>query len=313
MFCIAAFIVLSILGIFSATNRQLAKEALDCVLRRVTFRPCNTGFDKKMKARIVGGLLTRSEPMAKFINKYFEVISWIFVVLLIASLVFGLRGLYLFYVTGSCNGLNNSGFCVFDPKGENNAISTLPANCNPTEQPTSGLTIQGVDLSTFMVFNPEASDPVVFIGCYECEYSRKAYPQMMQLVERYKPNFTFAHYPAKEKTGYLSQIAYCAYQQDPNRFWDLNAVLFAAPITDLQDEAWVKGKLTELGFDPGKLNACLFDPRTATVAQNQVNELNKTGLFGTPTVFIKGEPMVGPKPYRVYAIALKGVFFWLVK
>jgi hypothetical protein len=36
MFCIASFVVLSILGIFSASNRALAREALDCVLRRVT-------------------------------------------------------------------------------------------------------------------------------------------------------------------------------------------------------------------------------------------------------------------------------------
>ena len=48
MFCIVAFVVLGIMGIFSATNRGLAKEAFDCVLRRVTLRPCTTGFDQKM-------------------------------------------------------------------------------------------------------------------------------------------------------------------------------------------------------------------------------------------------------------------------
>ena len=56
MFCIISFVVLSILGIFSATNRALARESLDCVLRRVTLRPCNTGFDEKMKARILGSV-----------------------------------------------------------------------------------------------------------------------------------------------------------------------------------------------------------------------------------------------------------------
>ena len=71
MFCIVAFAVLSILGIFSATNRALAKEALDCVLRRVTLRPCNTGFDEKIKAKILGSVITRSEVAARFLNKYF--------------------------------------------------------------------------------------------------------------------------------------------------------------------------------------------------------------------------------------------------
>jgi len=31
----------------------------------------------------------------------------------------------------------------------------------------------------------------------------------------------------------------------------------------------------------------------------------KTGVYGTPTVFVNGEPIVGPKPYRVYERLLK--------
>src|SRR3989344_5162086 len=82
MICIIALVVFSIVGIFSATHRALAKEALDCVLRRVTFRPCNTGFDEKMKGMIVGRLLNRSVFAARFVKKYFEFISWGFIVLL---------------------------------------------------------------------------------------------------------------------------------------------------------------------------------------------------------------------------------------
>ena len=61
MFCIVAFIVLSIISIFSVSHRALAKEAFDCVFRRVTLRPCNTGFQEKMKAQITGKLLMKSE------------------------------------------------------------------------------------------------------------------------------------------------------------------------------------------------------------------------------------------------------------
>jgi len=39
--------------------------------------------------------------------------------------------------------------------------------------------------------------------------------------------------------------------------------------------------------------------------------VDKTGFYGTPTIFINGKAFVGPKPYRVYAIALKGLFYWL--
>lgn len=55
MLCLVALIVFSILGIFSLSYRQLAKEALDCVFRRMTFRSCNTGFQEKVRAKVSGG------------------------------------------------------------------------------------------------------------------------------------------------------------------------------------------------------------------------------------------------------------------
>ena len=311
MFCIASFIVLSILGIFSATNRQLAKEALDCVFHRVTFRPCTTGFDKKMKAKLVGGLLTRSVPVAKFISRYFEVISWIFVVLFILSLAFGIRGLVLYYTTGSCNGLNSTGLCVFDPKGQNSATSSI--NCSTSGTTAKDLTLAGVDLSTFAVKNPNSPEKIVFIGCYECEYSRKAYPVMIKLVDRYSPNFTFAHFPVKGNTNHLAEVGYCVYQQDQDKYWQLNDILFSTDISNLENDTYINDTLTQLGVDIGQVNACLFDPNTSRIVQNQVTELEKTHIFGTPTVFINGEALVGPKPYRVYAIALRGFFYWLTK
>jgi len=311
MFCIASFIVLSLLGIFSATNRQLAKEALDCVFHRVTFRPCTTGFDKKMKAKLVGGLLTRSVPVAKFISKYFEVISWIFVVLFILSLVMGVRGLVLYYTTGSCNGLNSTGLCVFDPKGQN--VATSATNCPTSATSAKDLTLVNVDLSTFAVKNPNSPEKIVFIGCYECEYSRKAYPVMLKLVDKYAPNFVFAHFPVKGDTNHLAEVAYCVYQQDPNKYWQLNDILFSADKSIMETDAFVNNTLTQLRVDIGQVNACLFDPNTSRVVRNQVTELEKTHLFGTPTVFINAEALVGPKPYRVYAITLRGFFYWLTK
>ena len=65
----------------------------------------------------------RSETAARLVNKHFELLAWIFFVLLLGSGIFALRGTYLYYTTGSCNGMNATGFCVFDPTGESNQIS----------------------------------------------------------------------------------------------------------------------------------------------------------------------------------------------
>ena len=312
MFCIVAFAVLSILGIFSATNRALAKEALDCVLRRVTLRPCNTGFDEKIKAKILGSVITRSEVAARFLNKYFELLSWVFFVLLMASSIFTVRGLYLYYVTGSCNGLNDTAFCVFDPNGDNNKVTAVSSNCYLTPPTEQDLTLQGADFSSFPVINQTVTDnKIVFIGCYACDYTRAAYPVMRELASKYKVNMIYADYPVKEKTDYLSRVGYCVNQTDPDKFWKLNDELFVTDKSNLDNADTINNLMSNIGLDTGKMNACIADPQTETAVQNQFLEIKKTKFYGTPTIFINGEGFVGPKPYRVYAIRLKGLLYWI--
>ncbi len=314
MFCIVSAIILSILGIFSASNRQLAKEALDCVLHRITFRPCTTGFDEKMKAKILGVVITRSEKFARFLNKFFEPISWIFFFLLLAASAMFIRGLVLFYTTGSCNGVNSTGFCVFDPTGENTKTSSANGEgaCPiPTNPIGSQLTLQNVDLSLWPVKNSGQPDKIVFVGCYACEYTRKVYPEIRALVEKYNPEFFFGEYPTKLKTDYLSQVGYCVYKQDPEKYWQMNDVFFSEDVSLLEDHAATDQVLTNLGLDTASIEACVKDPATEENVQKVFSEIRKTNFYGTPTIFINGEPLVGPKPYRVYAIQLKGFFYWL--
>jgi thiol-disulfide isomerase/thioredoxin len=310
MFCIVAFIVLSILGIFSATNRALAREAMDCVFRRVTLRPCNTGFDEKMKARILGSVITRSETAAMFINKNFELLSWVFFLLFFASGIMAVRGVYLFYTTGSCNGLNSSGFCVFDPTGANNQVSS-GSGCNVKPKNESDLSLNGINLAGFPVMNPNAPDKIVMIGCYHCEYTRKAYPMILDLVDRYGASFSYINYPTKEDTDYFSRLAYCVNQQAPEAFWQFNAQFFTGEKERLDDEAFVDQTLAGLGIDAGAVKTCTSSQQTETTVQEQLKEIQKTRFYGTPTIFINGKAYVGPKPYRVYAIRLKGLFYWL--
>jgi hypothetical protein len=314
MFCVAAAIILSILGIFSAANRQLAKEALDCVFHRITFRPCTTGFDEKMKAKILGKVINRSEKTARFLNSHFELLAWIFFVLILGASVFAVRGVYLFYTTGNCNGVNNSGFCIFDPTGENNETSSTNGGACPV--PTNkagggGLTLQGVDLSLWPVKNTNASNKVVFVGCYSCDYTRKVWPEIKALVEKFQPEFFFAEYPTKLKTDYLSKVGYCVFNQDQDKYWQMNDVLFAEDKSKLEDHAATEKILSDLGLNVDNVNACINDPATEANVQKIFTEVRKTNFYGTPTIFINGEPLVGPKPYRVYAIQMEGFFYWL--
>ncbi len=304
MFCVLALIIFSILGIFSATHRELAKEALDCVFRRVTFRPCNTGFKEKLKSRILVRLMTRSTFLARLFNKNFELLSWIFFILMIGSTFWVIRGGYNYYLYGSCNGLNESGFCALDPKGENNQITDVSSHCSIVEKSEENVTLENIDLSSFQIKNVNSKDTVVLIGCYECDYTRKAYPDIQKLVRDKKTNYIFAHYPAKEDTNYLSEVAYCVNKEYGDGFWAFNDYLFTVDKVSIFQPEYMAAIFKNFYFDEEKLNECINDSVTKEIVNEQVRELERTNLYGTPTVFINGKAFVGPKPFRVYKSAL---------
>jgi protein-disulfide isomerase len=310
--CLIALIVFGIMGIFSASHRALAKEALSCVFRRVTFRPCQTGFREKIKGKILSKLINRSVFLARIFNKHYELFSWIFFILMIGSTLWVLRGGYNFYVYGSCNGLNESGFCAFDPSGENNKVSAIGDNsaCGITQKSEKNVTLNNVDLSSFPTQNIGSKDTVVFIGCYACDYSRKIYPDIQKLIKEKKANYIFAHYPAKGDTAFLGDIGYCVYKDYKNKYWDFNNYLFTADKDFVLNKINTDKILENFNFDVKKVNQCAQSPETKNAVQNQIIELNKTNLYGTPTIFINNKHFVGPKPYRVYRSAInKFIFF----
>ena len=306
MFCILAFIVLSIISIFSASHRQLAREAFDCVFRRITLRPCTTGFKEKMKAQLVGTLLSRSTIAAKIVNRHFELLSWILFLTTVASIFWTGKGLYNFYMYGSCNGLNKSGFCALDPKGENNKVSQTGGSCVDGVGDESKVTLTGVNLSLFPNIDKGSKDTVVLIGCYSCDYTRKAYPLIKQLLSENQVNYTFAHYPVKDETLYLLPIGYCAYKQNPINYWNLNDQLFENSKEDIAKRDFVDTLLLKNGYNLKDINSCINSTETQSAVVERRIELEKTNIYGTPLVFINSKGLVGPKPYRVYERILKG-------
>lgn len=112
MICIIALMVFSILGIFSMKYRKFAKDAFDCVLNRVVLKPCTSGLDQKIKSKLTSRLLKRSPRTARFVYKRFELLSWIFTILLFSSMFYSLYGLYNLYAYGTCD--PHSGNCLFD-------------------------------------------------------------------------------------------------------------------------------------------------------------------------------------------------------
>jgi hypothetical protein len=119
MICVIAMIVFGVMAIFSASHRPLAKEAFDCVFRRITLRSCQSGLDVKLKAKLVGSLMRRNSRFARPAYKHFEVISWVFVVIFFVSLIYSGVSVYNLIVHDNCVGPNaDPEECIFVPNNE---------------------------------------------------------------------------------------------------------------------------------------------------------------------------------------------------
>lgn len=110
--CIIALVVFTITGLFSASHRAYAKEAFNCVFRRMTLRKCDTGFDKKMKMKISTKIMKRSPKAGRFVYRHFDAISVIFTIIMFASLAYSAYSIYNLVTLGTCDPQNPDA-CVF--------------------------------------------------------------------------------------------------------------------------------------------------------------------------------------------------------
>jgi hypothetical protein len=106
MFCIAAFIVFAILGIFSASYRDLAKKAWHCVLRRISFRPCDINFSEEVKGRLLGKLVLHHPRLTRILDRWIDWLALIFVILSVWSLLYVANAGLNLWVYDTCNPSN---------------------------------------------------------------------------------------------------------------------------------------------------------------------------------------------------------------
>ncbi|MBR9683088.1 thioredoxin domain-containing protein [Candidatus Woesearchaeota archaeon] len=307
MICVIALVVFGILGIFSATHRKVALEAFDCVFRRVTLRKCETGLDKRLKSQITGKLMIKRPKLARFTFRHFEAISWFFTIIFIVSIIYTGIGGYNYYLYGNCNGPNEDGFCIFDPLGSNSKFSETQneASCSVEPQTQEILSLANINLKTFPKIDRNAENDVVFIGCYVCPFTRDSYPTIKKLLDRQDVNFAFAHLPVKEDTYFISNILNCINEVDSKKFIEFNDELFSTDTSALKNENELLKVVESIGLDKESIKQCSNTERIQSMTQLQISEIQKTGIYGTPTVFVNGGAVVGPKPYRVYKRLLK--------
>jgi len=296
--CFIALPVFLILGIFSAKYRQLAKESIRCVFLKATFRPCDVGLDTRVKASIVGNVMRFNKTLGRLIYKYFIVFSWIFTILLVASTYYTAAGGINYYLYGNCNGLDSTDFCLFDPSGHNSQVTDLTAVCGGVPKEPKSLTLDFFNSSLYyQIDRDEAINEVVIVGCYECKYTRDTFDVIQELIAEETADVTFAHLPIHPQNKQSSNYANCVYEQDQEAFWEYNQVLFNIPINQTENTTVLNNVVDQLGVN---VSSCVSSNETIVLLDEQIKNLKTTNVYGTPSIFINGEAIVGPKPRRVY-------------
>lgn len=295
--CVIALVVFGILGIFSASHRQIAREAFDCVFRKMTLRPCNTGLDKRLKVITSMKVMKYNQNAGKFVHKNFEAISLFFTILMVASLAYSAYSVYNYVAYGNCNGKNSTEGCLLNPETWTSGPFDFlfPKNADNIKLVSSEGTPSIGDIS--------AKVKIVEVGCFSCPYTRAAEPIVKELLQKYdgKIYFSFKYLPIPSHS-YSTQAAIaaeCAREQ--GKFWEYKDILFEKQSEcgqlenlDLLNQHY-KIFAGQLGLDQDKFNACLDSSKYASFVEKQKSESIAAGIYATPTFFINGKVVVAPK------------------
>jgi glutaredoxin len=293
--CFVALFVFAGMSIFSAKYRPLAKEAFECVFKTIMLKPCDTGLDDRIKAGVVSGLLKASPATARFTNKHFTFLSWIFVVLTFASFFYSVFGFYNFYFYGNCDGPESTGVCILnDLTGDYGRFSDPKDLIAPTS-------LDGIVAGT-----PDSETVIVEFGCFVCPYTAKAEPTIQQLLEKHDIYYVFKPFPLpNHDNSYEAAVAVlCADKQDKS--WELREKVFEQQeVCSVDGSIAIKQLAQNAGLNMEEFNKCFDNNETAAELDIYIQQGKDAHIYATPTFFVNGKPVVGPKSLEEFEEELK--------
>lgn len=114
MVCIAAFIILIVIGLFVAivsifkrevgkTYLKMMKKALGCVSKKVRLQKCETGFKEDVKNTVLSRVIVKHPKWVKPLSIIIEIVSVIIVVITVWALLTAIKSLLALWALGTCN------------------------------------------------------------------------------------------------------------------------------------------------------------------------------------------------------------------
>lgn len=283
--CIIAFFVFSVLSLFSAKYRPLAKKGFDCVFRTVTLKPCDSGLDDEIKTQLVGSLLNISPFAARILNKNFVLFSWIFVLLSLFSFFYMVYGFYNFYKYGNCDGTEAKTACI---------LNDLTGDYGRFSEPSQ--LIKPNNFNGIVSGNQSSDLIIVEFGCFTCPYTKKAEPVLEQIVSEYNVRYVFKPFPLpnhnNSKEAALAVL--CANKQ--GKQMEFRKEIFRNQETCSADGLIaIKDVAKAASLDMEKFNNCFDNNQTSDELDTYIIDGKNSHIYATPTFFINDKTIVGPK------------------
>ena len=163
----------------------------------------------------------------------------------------------------------------------------------------------------------DAPVTMVAFSDFQCPYCARSISLIDQVLDRYENQvkFVFLHYPLPNH-GWAKPAAVaaqCAARQDEEAFWTVHDAYFAnqGQITEDNVIEQTAGYLQETGIDMGAWRTCATDTASDThqeasqVVDTSLQTGQQLGVRGTPTFFIDGEMMQGPRSVESFGARIE--------
>lgn len=114
MVCIAAFIILAIIGVFVAivsifkpkigkSYLKMFKKAWGCLWKKVRLQKCETGFKDDVKNTLLSRIIVKHPKWVKPLSVVIEILSVVIVIVAVWALLTAVKSLLALWALGSCN------------------------------------------------------------------------------------------------------------------------------------------------------------------------------------------------------------------
>lgn len=152
----------------------------------------------------------------------------------------------------------------------------------------------------------DAPVTLVEFSDFHCPFCQRLGPTLEQVMRNFpgKVRRVWRHFPLSMHQGafHTHEASECANEQ--NKFWEYHDKLFETQ-GGLRDDASLIRLAKQAGLNKKKFEKCLAGGKYRDLIQQDIAKAEKSGVQGTPAVFVNGELVVGAQPYENFERILK--------